>query len=384
MSVFCLKNISQENIINELKDIGFDSSYIEHVSCKYKYRNIKIFQLSLPQANILKQTALSVGADCAVHKDVLTAGVEKTDCILGGSYSQLKQIANKLLSQQFKMPILSEKLIDLLKMDEYNTDTKIVGILNLTKNSFSDGGKYFLYDDAIRHLHQLIEDGADIIDIGAESTKPYSEPVSAKEQTEKIEPLLKYIQRHSIDIPISIDTRSADVAKMSLDYGVSIINDVSGFDYDENMMKVVADGGVKIIIQHSSGVPETMQNNTCYKNLVDDIYKNLFEKIETAKNNGIKFENIIADVGIGFGKTREQNFELIKRICEFKSLGCPLMLGLSRKSLLNMPDSSNEEKDIYTLALNSLVIEKNIDFIRVHNVKLHKKLIEMMKVYQEV
>jgi len=133
---------------------------------------------------------------------------------------------------------------------------------------------------------------------------------------------------------------------------------------------------VKIIIQHSKGTPENMQDCPQYENLIDEIFKNLKEKIDFAVSNGIKKENIVIDPGIGFGKTREQNFEIINRWKELKTLGCPIMLGLSRKSLLNIPQMSNEEKDLYTLALNSIIIKEKIDYIRVHNVKIHKILID--------
>ncbi len=382
MSDFCLKTIDELEVLNELENIGFDSSYINFALKKYKYINIKIFKLTLPQANILKQTALSLGADCAVNKGVLTSEVQFSDCILGGSFSQIKNIIEKLKYQQFSMPQLAEQLEKLLL--HKRSKTKIVGILNLTDNSFSDGGIYNNFDSAIKHIYEMMEDGADIIDIGAESTKPYSEPVSAESQIERIEPILKYLQDKDIKIPISIDTRSSLVAARVLNYGVSIINDVSGLDFDKQMINVIADNSTKVVIQHSQGTPENMQDNPQYKNVIDDVYLSLNNKIKYAINKGIKKENIILDVGIGFGKTQEQNFELIKRINEFKSLGCELMLGISRKSFLGMKDASNDEKDIYTLALNTLAIERKVDYIRVHNVKLHRKMLDLMKNFKEL
>ena len=150
-------------------------------------------------------------------------------------------------------------------------------------------------------------------------------------------------------------------------------------DFDDNMVKIIAQNpNVKIVIQHSQGTPQTMQVNPHYENLTDDIFKSLNNKINYAISEGIKKENIIIDAGIGFGKTREQNFEIIRRWKEFKTLGCPVMLGISRKSLLNIPNSPNEEKDIYTLALNSILISENIDYIRVHNVKIHKQLLDIL------
>ncbi|MBR1943445.1 dihydropteroate synthase [bacterium] len=380
---FLLKKVCQKDIQKELELINFDNSYIFQASNKYKFLNIKIFSLSLPQANILKQTALSAGADCAVSRGVLTSQVDKTDCILGGSFSQIKKIIDAIRYQQFSMSELAKGLDTFLNNCFENREPKIVGILNLTKNSFSDGGKYYDFDNAVAHLNEMIDEGADMIDIGAESTKPYSAPVSPNEQLEKIEPILKYINNRNINVPISIDTRSAIVAERSIDLGAAVINDVSGLEFDKNMSNVIAQNDVRVIIQHSQGTPENMQQNPKYVDVVNDVFNDLYCNIKKAQNSGIKKENIIIDVGIGFGKTREQNFELIKRIDEFCSLECEIMLGLSRKSLLNMPDASNDEKDIYSLALNTLALERNVDYLRVHNVKLHRRLVDLMKVYKE-
>ncbi len=380
MNDFVLKEIETDKIEKELEKIGFDKSYKDRAADKFNYKNIKIYSLTPVQANILKQTALSVGADCATHREVITSKAEKSDCILGGSISQLKKIAEKLTFQPFGLKFLSEKILSFVETKKYGK-TKIVGILNLTPDSFSDGGEFLDYDKAKEHFEYMFSSGADIIDIGAESTKPYSTRVSDETQIDRILPVLKFAQENGFDIPISIDTRSAKVAEECIKNGASIINDVSGFDYDENMADVIAKYGVKVILQHSKGEPQNMQDNPVYESLMDEIYLKLNEKIDFALSKGIKKENIIVDPGIGFGKAREDNFEIIKRIKEFYGLGCEVMLGLSRKSLLNMADYDNEMKDIFTVALNTLAIEKKVDYIRVHNVYLHKKLLEVMEKY---
>ena len=375
MHDFVLKEIVTDDLEKELSSVGFDKSYIKKARGKFVYKNIKIFDLTPAQANILKQTALSVGADCATHRETITAKVEKTDCILGGSLSQIEKIAGKLACQPFGLKKLGEML---LQMHEKDLDgCKIVGILNLTTNSSSDGGEFYEFDKAIEHLNEMINDGADVVDIGAESTKPYSEPVSAAEQLAKLVPLLEYIKENDIKIPVSIDTRSSAVARKCLELGADIINDVSGFDYDEKMPEVIAEFNAKVIIQHSKGTPQNMQDKPVYENLTDEIYLGLKNKIDIALSKGIKRENIIIDPGIGFGKTREDNFEIIRRIEELYGLGCPVMLGISRKSLLNMPDEDNFTKDIFTLALNAVAINKKVDYIRVHNVKLHRKFLDI-------
>ncbi len=370
MQEYIIKEISNTNIEQELTKIGFDSSYTHRAKDKFIYKNFKIYDLTPAQANILKQIALSVGADCGTHREVITGKAEKSDCILGGSISQLEKISQKLSHQPFGLKFLGEKILNCICDTPHQT--KIIGILNITTNSFSDGGEFYDFKASVKHLTQLIKDGADIIDIGAESTKPYSSPVSPDKQLEKLLPVLNYIKENNIEIPISIDTRSSVVAEECIKAGAVIINDVSGFDYDTNMANIVSKHGVRVIIQHSKGEPENMQNNPVYDSLIDEIYLSLNNKINYAISNDIKKENIIVDPGIGFGKTKEDNFEIINRWKEFKTLGCPVLIGLSRKSLLSIPNAANEEKDLYTLALNSNLIQEGIDYIRVHNVKIHK------------
>jgi dihydropteroate synthase len=378
MHDFLVKEISDTNIENELCKIGFDKTYIHKAKDKFEYKNLKIFNLTPAQANILKQTAISVGADCGTHREVITGNIEKSDCLLGGSISQIIKIGQKLQFQPFGLKTLGAKLTNLCETEQNCQRTKIIGVLNITPDSFSDGGKYIEPDKAIEQLNKLIEDGADIIDIGAETTKPYSEATSAKEQIKRLTPVLEYIKESNIHIPISIDTRSAAVAQECLKYNVSIINDVSGLTYDDKLADVIAKFGAKVIIQHSNGTPDNMQNNPQYKNLMDEIYISLSERIDFALSKGIQKENIIIDPGIGFGKTREDNFEIIKRWKELRTLGCPVLIGISRKSLLGIPDADNTQKDIYTLALNSILIKDSIDYIRVHNVKLHKDITDML------
>ena len=381
MHDFLVKKLSNTNIEQELINIGFDKTYTHTAKDKFEYINFKIFNLTPAQANIIKQTAISVGADCGTHREVITGKIENSNCILGGSLSQIKKISEKLQRQPFGLKILGQILEEKTKI-KLPEKTQLMGVLNVTTNSFSDGGDFYDFDKSIEHLKQLIDDGADIIDIGAESTKPYSKPVSSNDQLKKLEPILNYIKTQNIKTPISIDTRSSVVAKRCIELGADIINDVSGFDFDNNMVNVLAQNpNTKIVIQHSQGSPEIMQNNPTYSNLMDEIYTKLKNKVDFAINNGIKFENIIIDPGIGFGKTKEDNFEILRRWKELKTIGCPVLIGISRKSLLDMPQATNEEKDIYTLALDSILMNENIDIIRVHNVKMHRKLIDLMSMF---
>lgn len=367
MKDFVVKEIVTKDLEKELEKIGFDNAYARDASRKYSYKTLKIFNLTPAQANIIKQTALSVGSDCAVHRDVITGKIETSNAILGGSISELKKIADKLKFQPFSLKVLAENIEKQILTT--NETTKLAGILNVTPDSFSDGGIYFDPTKACHHLYQLIEDGADMIDIGAESTRPYFEEVPAEIQIERLAPVLKEVK--NIKIPISIDTRSSVVAKFALENGASIINDVSGMDFDPHIADVVSEYKAGIIIQHS--LKKTEEKPT-YTDVVEEVYLSLLKKAEFAKSKGI--QNIIVDIGIGFGKSKEDNFELLNRIEEFHSLGLPIMVGVSRKSLLGLQNiEDNELKDSLSLALSYPLIQKGIQYLRVHNVKLHKQLL---------
>ena len=377
MKDFTIRELKTEDLLNELNTIDFDKSYAPRMVEKFRYKNFKIYGLNAAQANILKQLALSVGADCATPRNTITGNIKNADCILGGSVSQLLKISVRLGVQPFNLRQLGRDIERFVSETEF-AKPKIMGILNLTPDSFSDGGLYENFQAAVKQLNTLIEDGADIIDIGAESTKPFSKEVPLAAQLRRIIPILEYVNKNNIEVPISIDTRNADVAMQCLNTGATAINDVSGLTFDDRMVDVVANYDCPVVIQHSLGTPDVMQENPIYENLMDEIFVDLDKKIKRAISKGVKKENIIVDPGIGFGKTREHNFEILRRIGELQSLGCPVLLGLSRKSILNMPDADNNTKDIYTVALNTLALERKVDIIRVHNVKLHKQLIEML------
>ena len=372
MSNFLLRQVEYNNIQEELASIEFDSSYRNKIAEKFRHKNIKIYNLSLAQANILKQTALIFGADCAINRNVITGNIEKSDVILCGSYSQLLKISEKLKSQPFKLAILAKEIEDFLKSSLRKT--KIVGILNVTPDSFSDGGLYNEPQTAIKKLVELFEDGADMVDIGAESTRPNSVAVNSEEQIKRLKPVLEFIQKEfNGKLPISVDTRSSDVADFALNLGVNIINDVSGAEYDPKILNVVSKYNAGIILQHSKGTPNS---EPVYTNLIDEIFSGLKNKVDYAKEAGIN--NIIIDPGIGFGKSRLDNLKILDSIDDFYGLNCPVMIGISRKRILGVPTSEISLKDALTLAYSYPLIEKKVDFLRVHNVKMHKTFINSL------
>lgn len=386
MTNFYIRKIIPENAEEVIQDVGFDKLYINYVLPKYNYSLLKIHNLSSPEANILKQLALSVGADAAVHREVITCKVYKSDILLGATHSQLKKLSEKLKHQPFKLKELSPLLLKQIENNipysinvrdtvfDLSKKTYIMGILNITPDSFSDGGKFIYPEVAIYQVNKMIESNVDIIDVGGESTRPYAKEVSPEEELDRVLPVIKKIREINPKIPISIDTRHALVAREAVKCGADIINDVSGLDFDANMLNTAAELQVPVIIMHSHGTPETMQENPVYpENIMDAISKSLYDKTENAVKAGIKKENIIIDPGIGFGKTFEHNIEIIKRISELKSLGFPLMVGISRKSVITkiLESSTEEEKEYANIALNAYLASNGVNIIRVHDVEKH-------------
>jgi dihydropteroate synthase len=251
---------------------------------------------------------------------------------------------------------------------------KIVGILNVTPDSFSDGGMFIHPEAAIRWGLKLLEDGADLLDVGGESTRPGSEPVPVDEELKRVCPVIEGIKREKADAIISIDTTKYEVAEKAIELGATIINDISGLQYDERMAALAAKNNCTLIIMHMQGTPQTMQLNPTYDDVVEDIFNFLQRKIKFARDCGV--EKIIADVGIGFGKTVEHNWELLRRFERFYDLNVPLMLGISRKSFIGKTLNIDNpiERDVPTALLHSLLLRYRIDYIRVHNVYLIKVL----------
>jgi dihydropteroate synthase len=251
---------------------------------------------------------------------------------------------------------------------------KIMGILNVTPDSFSDGGNFFDESAAIDKALKLIDDGADIIDIGGESTRPGAESVAIQEEIERVIPVISGIRDHNKDIRISIDTSKYEVARLAIGEGASIINDISGLRNDERIVDLAAEYNSALVIMHMLGSPRTMQIDPKYDDVLTDIYDFLDSKVKLAKQSGVK--EIYADVGIGFGKTVEHNLILLKNLDHFSGLGVPLLIGISRKSFIGkafgIDDPAN--RDVPTALFHALTLSKEVEIIRVHNVEMLKML----------
>jgi len=253
---------------------------------------------------------------------------------------------------------------------DFNKKTYIMGVVNITPDSFSDGGLFLDKEKAFRHALKLAEDGADIIDIGGESTRPGSEPVSASEEIRRTIPVIEAISKH-ISVPVSIDTYKAEVAKAALDAGASIVNDISGLRLDPEMPKIVAQYGVPVIIMHIKGRPRDMQKNPVYEALIPEIMDYLRISIRLAAKFNIPDDRIIIDPGIGFGKTIKHNLEIIKNLREFTLMGKPVVIGVSRKAFIGkiLGDVPSSERLEGTAAAVAISILNGANIVRVHDVK---------------
>jgi len=262
--------------------------------------------------------------------------------------------------------------------------TLVMAILNITPDSFSDGGKFFSIDEALKQAEQLIEEGADILDIGGESTRPTSARVSIEEETRRVVPIIEAISKR-FDIPISVDTSKAEVAQKAVEAGAEIINDISGLRFDERLAEVAAKTNSGLILMHLHGEFETMHKQMPVENILREVSESLKWSVEKANVYGVRKENIALDVGIGFSKTFEQNLELIAKlnqICREFS-GFPILIGTSRKSFIGkiLGDVSTGERLQGSLASAAIAVWNGANIVRVHDVKA---TVEMLKVIDKI
>lgn len=255
--------------------------------------------------------------------------------------------------------------------------TLLMGVLNVTPDSFSDGGRFYEEEDAVGQGMRLAREGADIIDIGGESTRPGSKPVSADEEKARTLPVIERLAEQA-DIPLSIDTQKTTVAEAALDAGAAMVNDVSALRTDPEMAALVADREVPVCLMHMQGTPTTMQKNPTYEEVVTDIIEWLGERVEHAVSAGIDEGKIVVDPGFGFGKTLQHNLELLRRLGEFHSLGRPVLVGTSRKSMLGaILDVGPDNRLNGTLATVACAAMSGCHIVRVHDVKPARETVEV-------
>lgn len=256
--------------------------------------------------------------------------------------------------------------------------THIMGVLNTTPDSFYDGGKYTDLDSSLRRAQQMIEEGADIVDIGGESTRPGSSPVSEEEELKRVIPVVKEIVKR-FDIPVSVDTTKPEVARQALSEGASIINDISGLTFDAGIAEAAAKYGAGVVLGHTSSRPADMQDNTTYGSLIDDIKRVLKISFRLAEHKGVRPHSIVLDPGFGFGKTADQNLQILKELSSFMDLGKPILIGTSNKSFIGkILDADIGERTMGNAATAAAGIMNGASIIRVHEVKEIKQVCQMI------
>ncbi|MDH5524267.1 MAG: dihydropteroate synthase [Desulfobulbaceae bacterium] len=261
----------------------------------------------------------------------------------------------------------------------------IMGILNVTPDSFSDGGSFMEQEHIADQVNEMLSQGVDIIDVGGESSRPFSDAVSVTEELNRVIPAIETIRRLSPTVPISIDTTKAEVAQKAIAAGADIINDISGLRFDPQMIEVALANKVPVIIMHMQGTPGNMQVKPHYEDVIDEIMSFFKERIAWAKQKGLARERIIVDPGIGFGKTIRHNLLILKHVTEFKKLGCPVLVGHSRKAFIgNILDLEVDERDTATASISAYCSTQGVDIIRVHNVRINAQTIRMAEAINKV
>lgn len=387
MKIINIRNSDQATDI--FKKIGVDPYGI--AAMLYKTLNINILLENKPCkiANIIKQEMLSLGGDAAVSRGSVACSVVSSDILIMGTIKQIAALAGKLEKQPFGLNVIAQDLRELLenisqklfllktsrREIQLGTKTLIMGILNVTPDSFSDGGLFYNQQKAIEHGLQMIAGGADIVDIGGESSRPGSASISVKEELKRVLPVIKELVRQT-SAPISIDTTKAGVAQAALEAGAEIVNDISSLCNDRKMAKIVGEYQAAAILMHMRGKPQNMQKgNLSYDNLMGDIITSLDKSVKKAMSAGIEKERLAIDPGIGFGKTAEDNYRIIKNLAELKTLGLPILIGTSRKTFIGKVTGGKPQERIEgTAATIAAAILNGGHIIRVHDVVFMKKV----------
>jgi dihydropteroate synthase len=371
-----------------MKKMGVDPTGVRLMEGKTLHFNLKVEGIDPRTANLLKQEMLALGGDVAVDRRGLDCSTEKTDALLMGTQKHFEKLILKLEQYPTLNPLgqsVKETLRNISKTQyaircrkrtlTLGKRTLLMGVLNVTPDSFSDGGLFFDKEKAISHGLRLVEEGADIIDIGGESTKPGSKPLELEEELRRVIPVIKSISAE-VDVPISIDTYKSTVARKAIEAGAEMINDISGLNFDPSLAEVASKENIPLVLMHIRGTPETMQKNVHYDSLFSEILQYLKDSIQRAESAGVDPRQIIIDPGIGFGKTVEDNLLIIKNLHEFRILGKPILLGTSRKSFIGkILNAEVGERLEGTLSSITVGVLNGANIIRCHDALQAKRAI---------
>ncbi len=389
---------SQADAKRLLEELGSDKAGIAIMSRKMQLVVVSVENVQARAAHLIKQVMLSKGGECATPRDTfLVDSKAPVRVIMMGTLGQFGRAIKNLSVQPFGLKALSAELKGLLARElgragvsaidagehtlVFGGRTLVMGVVNTTPDSFSDGGRFWRFEDARERAIEMARAGADIVDIGGESTRPGADPVSLEEEVRRTVPLIESLAGE-VSIPISIDTCKSQVAERALDAGASIINDISALRFDAEMTTLAAVRGAPVIMMHMQGIPRNMQEDPRYDDVVGDISRFLRERAQAAVEGGIEPGKIMVDPGIGFGKTAEHNLEIIRRIDELGSLGYPVVLGASRKRFIGtITGRPADQRVLGTAATVAFAIARGVDVLRVHDVE---QMLEVVKVADAV
>lgn len=367
-----------------MEAVGVNADGVRIMEQKAAFRTILVKGLSAGAANVVKQQMLSLGGDAAVASGVVNCSVDESDALLMGTEKQILRLAESLAYQPFGLPSLGEELRKIIGPKpttlicagrELSLERPLVmGILNVTPDSFSDGGEFFDAETAVARAREILDQGTDIIDVGGESTRPGSAYVDEDEELRRVMPVVEAV---ASDTVVSIDTRKSAVARKALDAGAAMVNDVSAGRDDPGVAGAAAEFGAALVLMHMLGTPADMQVDPRYDDVVSEVRDFLAERAEWVRSEGV--ESVVVDPGIGFGKTLDHNLELLRNIPAITDLGYPVLVGHSRKSfiekLLGLPV---EERLASSLAVAVEATRRGANILRVHDVKETVEAIAMV------
>jgi dihydropteroate synthase len=390
LSVRLLSVKSSAAAERELADIHIDPFNVRNMAPKMVHRLLLMEGVNAREGNLLKQEMLSLGGDAALPGNMLEGDISAT-IILMGTEKQLRRLCGRLAEHPFGLPSLSAEIKRLLDSDanpptswdigkrtlDLSRRACIMGILNVTPDSFSDGNNYFTTEKAVERAMEMEEEGADIIDIGGESTRPFAHPVDDTEELRRVIPVIEKLAGR-LNIPVSIDTYKSIVAEQALAAGAEIVNDISALLFDDRMPDVVASAGAGLVLMHTRARPAVMQKETEYTSVISEIFGVLRQSVARAESAAISRERIVIDPGIGFGKNVAGNLEILRRLMEFKAIGCPILVGTSRKSFIgDVLGREPKERIFGTAATMAIALANGASIFRVHDVKEMRDVLDM-------
>jgi dihydropteroate synthase len=339
---------------------------------------------------LLKQEMLSLGGDAALSGNTHD-GESPGVVILMGTDKQLRRLCAMLVEHPFGLPSLAAEIKRVLDMDatppvrwdigkrtlDISRRPCVMGVLNVTPDSFSDGNRHFTAEKAVERAMEMEGEGADIVDIGGESTRPFARPVDEEEEIRRVIPVIEGLAGR-LKIPLSIDTYKSTVAEKALEAGAEIVNDISALMFDERMVDVVAAAGAGLVLMHTRARPSVMQKDTEYSSIISEIFGVLRQSLARAEAAAISRERIVVDPGIGFGKSVAGNLEILRRLEEFKSIGCPILVGTSRKSFIGQVLGRESGERVFgTAASMAIALANGASIFRVHDVKEMRDVLDM-------